>query len=133
MDAIPHDFIRSCFMNLQFRSLFENLHFDPDFPENHNVRLKSDKRQQLEIYKDDRWKVTPFHSGLAEIINRLSVIFDSFHRKYNHEVLEDMNQHELDVLLDELTEISKVSKRSEGIRQELLCVLEENRNALTIV
>lgn len=130
MDAVPPDFIRSCWMNLEFRQLFENLHYDPNFPENNNIRLKSAKRQQLEIYKDDKWKITPFKVGLDEILMRLHSIFDAYYKKNRNDVLEDVGEEELDILLDQLDEIGKISRKAEDVKKDLLCAIEENKGTL---
>lgn len=132
MEAVPPDFIRSCWMNLEFRQLFENLHYDPNFPENHNIRLKSAKRQQLEIYKDDKWKITPFKIGLDEILMRLHRIFETYYKKNRNEVLEDVGEEELDILLDQLDEIGKISRKADDIKKDLLCAIEENKGTLSV-
>jgi hypothetical protein len=133
MDAIPPDFVRSCWMNLEFRPLFENLHYDPNFPENNNIRLKSAKRQQLEIFKDDKWKITPFKTGLNEILLRLHNVFDAYYKKNKNEVLEDVGEEELDILLDQLDEIGKLSKQTEDIKKDIICAIEENKATIAIV
>lgn len=127
MAAIPDDFVRGLCMNLEFRPLFENLHFDPNFPENNNIRIKSTKRQQLEIFKDDKWKITPFKIGLNEILMRLHNIFEMYFHKNRANVLEDVGEEELEVLLDQLDEIGKLSKQTEDIKKDLLCAIEENK------
>jgi hypothetical protein len=131
MEALPHDFVRSCFMTLNFRPLFENLHCDPNYPENHNIRIKSTKRQQLEMFTNDKWTVTPLQNGLNEILMRLHSIFENFNKKHHSEVLEDMTEEEFVEIMDTLDEISKLSKKSDDIKKDLLCVLEENRTLLT--
>lgn len=130
MAAVPDEFIRSCWMNLEFRQLFENLHYDPNFPENNNIRLKSSKRQQLEIYKDDKWKITPFKNGLNEIMTRLHSIFELFYKKNRKDIIEDVGEEELLVMLDQLDEIGKLSKKTEDIKKDLLCAIEEQKIVL---
>jgi hypothetical protein len=130
MAAVPDDFIRSCWMNLEFRQLFENLHYDPNYPENNNIRLKSSKRQQLEIYKDDKWKITPFKIGLNEIMTRLHSIFEIFYKKNKKDIIEDVGEEELLVMLDQLDEIGKLSKKTEDIKKDLLCAIEEQKIVL---
>jgi hypothetical protein len=41
---------------LGVKMMVEKTHFDPNVPENHNVRLKSKKYQQVQVKEDDRWK-----------------------------------------------------------------------------
>jgi hypothetical protein len=133
MGAVPHDFIRGCFMNLQFRSLFENLHFDPQYPENHNIRLKSTKRKCLEIYHNDQWNLTGFTDGLHTIVQNLCNIFYQFQKENKCEVLEDMSSEELTEVLEQLDKVTEVSKASESIKKQLLFALEQNKNKLSYV
>lgn len=95
MDAIPHHFVRSCFMNLEFDTMFQNLHCDPDFPENHNVRIKSSKRALLEIYKNNRWNSVCYDKGYRELISQIHTIFVKFHKHHINEAQEDMSEEEL--------------------------------------
>lgn len=132
MAAIPHSLIRSCFINLEYRCLFENLYLDPEYPENHNIRLISYKKQQLEIYKNDTWKLISVCEGLREVISRLSNIFETFNRKHNDEVLKDMDEQELDILLRDLDEISRFSNKSKTIKKDLLCALDEHKKKMSL-
>ncbi len=60
-------------------------------------------------------------------MSRLFSIFDDFRRKYKHEALEDMSENEFQELIKELDEIESLSKKSNEVKNELLCVMEENR------
>jgi len=102
-DAIPLHLIRSRFMTLEFRELFENLHCDPEYPENHNVRIKSVKKDLLEIYDNDRWNTTTSLIGMKKIVGQLYKLFDDFRKEHKEIALEDMNE-------DELTEIQRQLK-----------------------
>jgi hypothetical protein len=111
MDAIPDDFIASCFMNLRYRDLLENLHYDPDFPENHNIRIKSVKRNMLEMYKNNRWNVVTLRNGLEELIQQGTKIFKAYVHTHKQKILEeDMNEDELQEVMEKLTEIDEMHK-----------------------
>jgi hypothetical protein len=127
MDAIPKQLVRDCFLNIDMRAVFENLHFDPNFPENHNVRIKSTKKQQIEMFTNDKWTIKPYKNGINEIIRNLYRIFDTYQRHNRDEVEEDMTQEELHLLLDQLEQIYKLSSKADEIRKELICSLEQNR------
>ena len=94
--AIPLDLIRSCFLNLEFNTMFENLHCDPDYPENHNVRIKSFKRELLEIYKNDKWNSLCFSDGFREVIQQIYIIFKEYTRHHVDLLSEDMNDEEIE-------------------------------------
>lgn len=127
--AIPDTFIRNIFLDLQYNTLFENLHCDPDYPENHNVRIKSTKRQLLEIYKNDIWNVTPFKIGLEEIYKKLKRIFLDYYDKYVNWVEEDMSKDEIDEVLEELD--TELSSKISPIKNEFLSIMETHHRMLT--
>jgi hypothetical protein len=136
LDAIPLDLIRSTFMNLEFRTLFENLHCDPDYPENHNVRIKSIKRDLMEIYDDDKWKTFPSISAMKKVIDQLYRIFINFKVNHKDKVFEDMNIHELKENEHKLAEVLDwIHNNDSKLRQnpyvvEIEAALDENRKLL---
>lgn len=94
-EAIPLHLVRSSYMNLEFNTVFENLHCDPDFPENHNVRIKSYKRELMEIYKNNKWNSLCFSDGFREVIQQIYVIFKDYTRRHLDLLNEDMNDVEI--------------------------------------
>lgn len=135
-DAIPLDLIRSTFMNLEFRILFENLHCDPDYPENHNVRIKSIKRDLMEIYDDDKWKTFPSISAMKKVIDQLYRIFTNFKVNHKDKVFEDMNIEELKENEHKLAEVLDwIHSNESRLKQnpyaiEIEAALDENRKLL---
>ena len=130
MEALPHKLIRECFMNLDFREMMKNLYCDDDFPENHNVKIKSSKAQQLYMYKGDKWNILPYREGTKQIIARLGKVFDEFRRKHPGEAIEDMGEDEFECMSRELASILKGNKQNE-IGNDILCALEEKRVVVT--
>lgn len=138
MDALPYEILSTCLMNLKFRQLLENLHFDQDFPENHNVRLKSIKRNVMEIYKNNKWDVVTLKSGLTDLIEQGTRIFNDFARRNREKILqEDMTETELEDVLQQLRGIEdKIGDLSQRlvrpIAHEVQSLLESHKShALT--
>lgn len=126
-NAIPYSCIIGCVLdNLNYRGLLENLHFDPDYPENHNVRLKSIKRSMMEIYKNNRWNVTTLQNGLKELIDQGTRIFNEFLHNNKHRILEEeLTQDELHDLLIQLGDVDAMSKKYiEPMKQDIQALLE---------
>ena len=95
VNAIPSFFISNCFLDLKYRDLLENLHFDPDYPENNNIRIKSTKRSLVEIYVNNHWMVFPLSDGLMRLIDQGTRIFKEHARKNKSQILEhDMEEDE---------------------------------------
>lgn len=136
MDAAPLNFIRSTFMNLEFRTLFENLHCDPEYPENHNVRIKSVKRDMMEIYDNNKWNTMTSISGMKKVIEQLYLLYMDFRKGHLDDVLTDMSLEELNENEKKLHEISAWISNTEAklkqcaIAKEIAATLESNRNAL---
>lgn len=129
--AIPDSYIRDLSIDPRYDSLFENMHCDKDFPENHNIRIKSSKRRLLEIFKDNEWKVTPFKNGFDAIIIKLTSIFRDYFRKHNDWAHEDMTNEEINSVLDDLDEIRKLDpKYIKPIIEQFISILETHRDML---
>lgn len=125
MEAIPVTLVRDLFLNLKYRDLIENLHCDPNFPENHNVRIRSLKKNQLEIYRDNTWDIVTFVNGLNELLLQGNKIFRDYYRKNKEMVLEDMSLEELNDVLQTLDDIDNLKKQTiKPLHDDLHCMLE---------
>jgi len=129
MQALPLDFIGSMFINLQFRTLLENLHCDPDYPENHNVRIKSSKKKIMEIYRNNKWNLTTLANGLEELLLQGHKIFKDYYRKNKDKILEeDLDENELIKILNTLEKIQELDKNKiRSLQKDLQLMLEEFR------
>lgn len=105
MTALPPELLSSLILDLEYRSLLENLHFDPDYPENHNIRLKSSKRRIIEIYKNNKWNPMPYVNALNDIILHANRIFQNHYRKKKSEIAEDVTEEELEEIERQLYQI----------------------------
>lgn len=131
MAAIPKHLIESLFMNLRFRELLENLHCDPQYPENHNVRIKSTKRNIMEIYRNNKWDLVTFVNGLNELLLQGHTIFTEYYKKNKEKILEeDMTAEDLEDIVEQLQRIEKLSEEDvKPIRQDIQLMLEGYRNS----
>lgn len=138
MDALPLSTVRESFMNnLDFKTMFQSLYCDNDFPENHNIKLKSKKDKQLLLYKDNRWNVLPYSTGLQEVFNRLSTELRRFVHLYRQDAIEDCGEEEFEELYELLhavvhkVEQTRVKKFRKELHKDILCCLEEQ--TLTVI
>jgi uncharacterized C2H2 Zn-finger protein len=129
MNALPESLIASLFLELRFRDLVEQLHCDPDYPENHNIRIKSTKRNIMEIYRNDKWDMVSFVNGLNDLLLHGHKIFIDYYNKNKKRILEeDMTPRELNEALEQLENIKNLNKDEiKPIITELQLVLEEHR------
>lgn len=130
MDAIPESLVSSLFCELRFRELLAQLHCDPNFPENQNVRIRSVKRNTMEIFRNNKWDILTFSNGLNELLLQGHKIFSEYCKKDKKRILrEDMDEGDLRELLSQLDKISKLNKNEiKTLTEELQMMLEEFKN-----
>ncbi len=123
-DAIPPDLVRACFMGLDIRTLLENLHFDKNFPENHNVRIANLRNEIMEWYRNSGWYPVSFKRGINELIVKACQIFKEFYRNNPDEVIEDVGDEEALKLIDTLEGILRLDEKiTKPVREELTAML----------
>jgi hypothetical protein len=129
MDAIPESLIGTLFIDLRFRELLANLHCDPNYPENQNVRIKSIKRNTMEIFRNNKWDIMTFTNGLTELLLQGHKIFKDYYKKDKDRILEeDMSESEINEVLNQLDQIEKLSKDElKPLLIDLQMMLEEYR------
>jgi uncharacterized Zn finger protein (UPF0148 family) len=127
MDAIPESLVSSLFCELRFRELLAQLHCDPNFPENQNIRIRSIKRNTMEIFRNNKWDILTFTKGLNELLLQGHKIFSEYCKKDKKRIIEeDMDEDELRDLLNQLDKISKLNKNEiKTFIDDLQMMLEE--------
>jgi hypothetical protein len=132
MESLPEDLIGGLFLDLRFRDLLENLHCAPDYPENQNVRIKSTKREVMEIYRNNKWDVMTFMTGLNELLLQGHRIFKDYYRKNKEKILdEDMEEEDLMMILDKLDAIERLREEDvQPMRKDIQLMLESYRGQL---
>lgn len=129
MNALPLDLIGNLFMNLKFRELLENLHCDPNFPDNHNIKITSIKRNVMGIYRNNKWEIVTFVNGLNELLLQGHKIFIDYYKNNKDKILEeDMSERDLNELLNILDNIEKLNNNDiKSLQMELQLMLETHR------
>jgi len=130
MDALPESLISSLFLDLRFRELLANLHCDPNYPENQNVRIKSVKRNTMEIFRNNKWDIVTFTRGLNELLLQGHKIFKEYYRNDKDRILrEDMSEDNLKEILVQLDHIENLNKNEiKPLIEDLQMMLEEYRS-----
>lgn len=128
MSALSKDTIGDFFLNMQFKDLLETLHYHPNFPENNNIRIKSLKRQVLEIYRNNQWNVTSFMDGLNQIVLQAQKIFEDYYNKNKDRIADEMTHDELISRVKLLNDIKELDQTYvKPIHKDLQIMLENYR------
>lgn len=134
-DYITCDFFDDVFFDTglnhqSFTSLLKLLHFDPDFPENHNVRIKSSKRQLMEIFRGDHWDIVTFVNGIREMITNGRNRFKEYYDKNKEDIHYGLSEEELENVLKVLDNIEQqLSAIIKSSQNDIIAAMETHRNA----
>lgn len=69
---LTHEFLSYCLLNPRkgLTSLIENIHYNKEYPENHNIRCKSYKQNIFEKLINSEWKQCDASNTLDELIRK---------------------------------------------------------------
>jgi hypothetical protein len=78
---LTNEFLAYCIMNPKkgMTSLIENIHYNKDYPANHNIRCKSLKQNVFEKYVDSQWRACDASNTLDELIRRGYRILNTYY------------------------------------------------------
>lgn len=105
LEHLPSEFLTSCFMSKDIPTLIENIYFDDECPENHNVKLKSSKQKTMQVFADGKWRVKPANNVMDELVNKGQTILKKHYRGNKTDVHEEMTEDEIDDVLHWLNQI----------------------------
>lgn len=132
---LPIPFITSCFVNKDIVKLLENIHCDKDHPENHNIRVKSQKRNQIELRENERWVIKNEDKALTECIKNGYRILTRHGYKHKKAIIEDELDNDEDEyynIRDWLERVHDNVNEQKPIKTDLLLVLLSNRDLLLL-
>ena len=93
IDHVTNDLLSYCIKNPQqgMTKLIENIHYNPNVPENHNIRCKSLKQNLFEKFIDSQWRICDASNTLDEIIRKGYRILNTY---YTDNILSDPSIYE---------------------------------------
>lgn len=121
-------FMTNCFLNKDVMGLIENIHFDTDHPENHNVRIKSTKKEFMETYVDGRWIVSDQEETLDELLLKGYRILNFFSYRNKNKIVEECDDvEEYHAMRDWLEELYNDNKLRKPLKRKLLILFMNNK------
>lgn len=130
IEYLSDNFISRCFANRDILRLIEIIHCDKQHPENHNVRIRSQKRQQIEIRENARWMVKDEDEALTDLIQNgyRVLVRHGFRHKHNiiKEELDDVEE-EYHCIRDWLEHVYDNKNEQKPIKRKLMLLLLSNQ------
>lgn len=123
------EFMTQCLINKDVMGLLQNIHCDKEHPENHNIKIKSTKKELMETYADGQWIISDQEETLDELLNKGYRIMNFFsYRNKNHIVNEcedgEDEYHEMREWLEDLYSNTKMRK---PLKRKLLILFMNNK------
>lgn len=92
---IDNEFIKECLKEMNMIKLLEHIHFDPNHPENHTVRIKNINKNLLEYHQEGRWIIEKKDKVLEDMINCSGYkVLKTFYRNNEKEVNDEIKEEE---------------------------------------
>lgn len=105
-DYLDNEFLLECFKEQDLLKIIEDLHFNPDHPENNNVRIKNNKQNLMEYFDIGNWKIDKKNIVLNHIITNGWRILNSYYRKNKEEISSIMDEKEIEESIQWLQDIN---------------------------
>ena len=123
IDYIDREIIKDCLKEMDIIKLLELVHFDPEHPENHTVRVKNVNQNLLEYHLDGKWVIGKKDKVIEDMINCSGYrILKTFYRENKDEIEEEIEDEEdkPDIIIKEINDwLSKINQEDEKLFKEL--------------
>jgi hypothetical protein len=91
-------------------NLIKQIHFDPNHPENHNIKISNKKEPYVKIMKDNKWHYVDKKTELLDIIDSKYFLLKDKYYKILEKKKYKLNQHQkiqIDQFIDKYEEEDK--------------------------
>lgn len=129
---LPKEFLHSCFARKDLITLLENIHCDREHPENHNIRVKSQKRNQIEVRENRKWMIKDEDEALEDAIKNGYRILVRHGFKHKKEIIDERLEDESEYhdIRNWLEDIYDDNKERKPIQRKLMLLLLSNQALL---
>ena len=123
IDHITPEFIKNCLKEMDMIRLLEQVHFDPEHPENHTVRMKNMNKNLLEYHQDGKWIIGNKDKVIEDMINCSGYrILKTFYRNNKEEIEEEIEEEEEtpEEMIQEINDwLIKINKEDQKLFKDL--------------
>ena len=88
-------FLLDCFRDMDLMKVLEELHFNPDHPENHNVRIKNVKQNLMEYFESGKWKIGKKEEILEHLVMNGYRVLHTFYKDNKEDVDFELEDDEI--------------------------------------
>lgn len=132
LSYLPKEFLHGCFARKDLITLLENIHCDREHPENHNIRVKSQKRNQIEVRENKKWMIKDEDEALEDAIKNGYRILVRHGFKHKKEIIDDRLEDEQEYydIRNWLEDIYDNNKERKPIQRKMMLLLLSNQALL---
>jgi hypothetical protein len=105
-----------CFRDQDLLKVLQELHFNPDHPENHNVRVKNVKQNLMEYTEGGKWMVGKKDDVLRHLILNGYRVLHTYYKENKEDVCDELDDEEID---DSISWLSKIYNEDKMLMKEL--------------
>lgn len=89
------DVLLESLREMNMTKVVEELHFNPEHPENHNVRLKNQNKNQMKYFNEGKWVIGSKDTVLREMAMNGWRVLHSFYRSNKEEIEDELDEDEI--------------------------------------
>jgi hypothetical protein len=133
IEHMAHNFIKDCLKEKDMVRLLEHIHFDPEHPENHTIRIKNVNQNLMEYHEEGRWVIGKKDKVLEDMINCIGYrVLRTFYRKNKQDINEEIQEEEGGFLEGEKV-ISEIKSWLDKIEKDDAKIFRNIKNDITVV
>ena len=116
------EFLTQCFMDKNLVDIIKKIHFDDEFPQNKNVRLKSLKHGMMETFIDGKWIITDKGETFGQLLDKGATILKFHTRRNKKSIMDECDEEEQD--FEELKEFIDFVQEDDDLKKPVFKKLD---------
>lgn len=130
-DYLKPELLLECFRDMDLINVLEEIHFNPDHPENHNVRIKNVKQGLMEYVDNGKWVTNKKDEVLNHLIMNGYRVLHTYFKDNKDEIEDELADEEIDDSLGWLKKIYNEDKQlTKELRNDAFLLIMNNKALL---
>lgn len=110
------EFLLECFRQMDMIKVIEEMNFNPEHPENHNVRIKNQNQNLMEFYQNGKWLISKKNDILFDLIMNGYRVLNTYYKNNKEDVEYELDDEEI---YDSLAWLKKIYNEDKNLIKEL--------------